>query len=250
MIFVIILLGYYTHLSDACAPCQVGNGQGPGKGDLLSLGNDFYLLLFLTRYFCQLSLNLITGGPWGRLTGVLNSFLELEQKKYSLLLPGLAMQSVESTVCDNWGSGTNEEVWIRFKTTKSNSSCATDVLDGSGNDWERDSTQTWGYERCKHSDQNYLGCCANAGITWKERPLCEKEFRPSDDLEFRVEFLGHNNMIINHVEICHLRVTFGSKDQNGSSIWEWRRTDGPPGEGAWKKGCLTCKISVQISLRW
>ena len=33
MVCVILLLGLLAHLGEACAP---GNGQGPGKGDLLS----------------------------------------------------------------------------------------------------------------------------------------------------------------------------------------------------------------------
>ena len=171
------------------------------------------------------------------------------------LLPGLAMQSVESRVCNNWESGTKEDVKIRFKSTKSSSTCRTEVLDRAIGymltlphlsslltNWGRNTSETWGYERyeeegIRDDDHNYLGSCA-------------KEFRPSDDLEFRVEIITDAPIdTIDDVEICHLRVRFGRKDQKGSSIWEWSRTDGPPGEGAWKKGCLTCKISVQISLR-
>ena len=71
-----------------------------------------------------------------------------------------------------------------------------------------------------------------------------------DDLEFKVEVRPYARpWSTDQLEICHLRVRFGRKDQKGSSIWEWSRTDGPPGEGAWKKGCLTCKIpAAQISL--
>ena len=147
------------------------------------------------------------------------------------------MQSVESTVCDNFESGTDHKVWIRFKSTKSNSSCRTDVLDGPGNSWGRGNTDTWGYECREDWDHNYLGSCA------------QELRRFPDDLEFRVELLDFQFHIVDDVEICRLRVTFGSKDEKRSNTWEWSRADGPPGEGAWKKGCLTCKISVQISLR-
>ena len=162
------------------------------------------------------------------------------------------MQSVVSTVCNNWESGTDDTVWIRFKTTKSmdglnydpwlpmgsNFHCITERLEKESEsnwaNWRRGSTQTWGYERREDFEHNYLGSCA-------------RDFRPTDHLEFRVVMRDHD--FLDDLEICGLRVTFGSKDQKGSSIWEWKRTDGPPGEGAWKKGCLTCKISVQISLR-
>ena len=148
------------------------------------------------------------------------------------------MQSVESTVCNNVESGTDHPVWIRFKSTKSNSGCRTDVLDGSGNNWFSGYTDIWGYERREDSDHNYLGSCA------------QELRRVPDDLEFRVELLDHQFHIVDDVEICHLRVTFGSKDQKGSSTWEWSGDWAyGKGEGAWKKGCLTCKISVQISLR-
>ena len=170
------------------------------------------------------------------------------------LLPGLAMQSVESRVCNNWESGTKEDVKIRFKSTKSSSTCRTEVLDRAIGymltlphlsslltNWGRNTSETWGYERyeeegIRDDDHNYLGSCA-------------KEFRPSDDLEFRVEMPASEHLI-DDVQICHLRVTFGSKDQKGSSTWEWSGDWAyGKGEGAWKKGCLTCKISVQISLR-
>jgi len=131
---------------------------------------------------------------------------------------GLAMQSLESRVCNNWNSGSDDDLKIKFKSTKSKSSCRTEILDRDTGFWEsnwgRGYSETWGH--------NFLGSCA-------------KEFRPSDDLEFRVEITTSKpTVLIKNLEICHLRVTFGTKDQKiRSSIWEWSRTDGPPGEGAW-----------------
>jgi len=158
---------------------------------------------------------------------------------------GLAMQSVVSTVCDNWESGTDDTVWIRFKSTKSmdglkesfnynpwlsmgsNSHCITERLEKENENnwanWRRDSTQTWGYERREDFEHNYLGSCA-------------KDLRPTDHLEFRVVMPDKD--FLDDLEICHLKVTFGSKGLKGSSTWEWKRTDGPPGEGAWTKSWL------------
>ena len=148
------------------------------------------------------------------------------------------MQSVESRVCNNLESGTDDKLKISFKSTKSNSSgwtsihpsthCSTAVLDESGkNNWGKGETETWGYQRWGDENHNFLGSCA-------------REFRPSDYLEFQVEITENRWLWGNdHVEICHLRVTFGNKDQTGSSTWEWSGDwDYGNGKGAWTRKVL------------
>ena len=172
------------------------------------------------------------------------------------------MQSVRSRVCNNLHSGSDEYVYLRFRSKKYGefynihgekvygkfyTKCLTEVLNGPGNNWGRGQAETWGHhQRWGGENHNYLGSCA-------------KKFRPgSDNLEFRVEISGG---LGDDLEICQLRVTFG-KGQKGSSTWVWS-ADWPNStqihpvwynryeEGTWKKGCLTCKIpAAQISLCW
>merc|ERR1712179_75845 len=83
---------------------------------------------------------------------------------------GSAMKKISSTVCDNFESGTDEEVYINFKLD--NNFCSTKILDTGKigdweiNDWARGKTQEWGHETWKSywglgetQNHNFLGEC-------------------------------------------------------------------------------------------
>ena len=157
------------------------------------------------------------------------------------------MNTVVSTVCDNFESGTDENVFLKFKSYKFSSSgknetytCHTTILDteifGSRlNDWSRGSTQTWGYKRRANGiqDHNFLGSCA-------------KDFLPYDQLMFQAVIpsgpseTGHYSPY-DTLEICNLVVTFGANypSQRKSSRWEWSEEEGALTEGSVWKGAQT-----------
>ena len=148
------------------------------------------------------------------------------------------MDIVESRVCNNDYSGTDDNVYLEFKSRKREKNetftCRTKILDtGKVGAWVNDcstgSTQTWGYSKVSpefisHNygkpEHNFLGECG-------------KDFRPYDELEFKVIIppqiidLGTDD-----VEICKLSVTFGKHypKQEGSSRWVW---GGDNKNGAW-----------------
>ena len=62
------------------------------------------------------------------------------------------MRTVVSTVCNNWYSGTDQEVRLDFKSIKKTPGkedkvhkCRTEILNTDENDWATGGTQTWGY---------------------------------------------------------------------------------------------------------
>ena len=92
------------------------------------------------------------------------------------------MHSVENKVCDNRESGTDDEVFLVFRSTKSKPGginiCCTEILDTgiighSINDWGRDVMQRWGHKHSDDQDHHFLGSCA-------------KDFRLYDNLEVKV----------------------------------------------------------------
>ena len=160
------------------------------------------------------------------------------------------MNAVISTVCDNIESGTDENVFLKFKSYKFNPSrknetytCDTTILDteifGSRvNDWSRGSTKTWGHKRRVDwadgiQDHNFLGSCA-------------KDFRPHDQLMFQAVIpsgpseTGHYSPY-DTLEICKLVVTFGANypNQRKSSMWEWSEEEGARTEGSVWQGAQT-----------
>ena len=134
------------------------------------------------------------------------------------------MNKVVNTVCDNWESGTNDRVRLKFKSYKYTPSlaipytCETNILDTGiigyrVNDWATGSTQTWGHKSWNDwilgfQEHNFLGSCA-------------KDFRPYDQLMFQV--VNHN---VDQVEICKLVVTFGANNSNEREVWEWSQEKG------------------------
>ena len=71
------------------------------------------------------------------------------------------MREVESTVCNNYWSGTDQHVRLFFKTIKKTPGkedevhhCRTDILDNKGiigvsvNDWAAGERQIWGHKLC------------------------------------------------------------------------------------------------------
>ena len=151
--------------------------------------------------------------------------------KFSFL-SGLAMNKAVTRVCKNKWSGSDDSVFLKFKSTKREKNetftCRTKILDTGFigawvDDWSSGSTQTWGHwvfpSSINHgaSDHNFLGECA-------------KDFRPYDKLEFKV-IIARPNVIFDDVEICKLTVTFGKNypKQEGSSQWVW----GGDWWGAW-----------------
>ena len=130
--------------------------------------------------------------------------------------------------------------------------CDTELLDSGiighwhKNNWNRDSTQTWGFEQYYEwyplenkdgytvwthdgaQEHNFLGSCA-------------KDFRPHNQLIFKAVVPSrngtHRETYFESLEICNLIVTFGNNypDQRGSSRWEWSGKRGVGGrqDGAW-----------------
>ena len=140
------------------------------------------------------------------------------------------MNTVVTTVCNNFESGTNHLVFLKFKTYKFTPSlkipytCETNNLDTgkvgiSVNDWARGSTQTWGHKSWNgwilgFQEHNFLGSCA-------------KDFRPYDQLMFQVVTpLGFVVFYHEQVEICKLVVTFGANNSNEREVWEWSQEKG------------------------
>ena len=150
------------------------------------------------------------------------------------------MKKISSTVCDNFESGTDEEVYINFKLDKN--FCSTKILDTGKigdweiNDWARGKTQEWGHETWKNywtgetQNHNFLGECAKKG------------FRPNDELKFQVVVPHIEECeILNYVddrddvEICFLRVKFGETGHNQTgNIWEWDGRKKGSKKGVWK----------------
>ena len=145
---------------------------------------------------------------------------ELETRAFYPFSSGLAMHTVKSTVCDNFESGTDDEVFMIFRSTKlkpgekkETRTCITESLDTGiighwTNDWSMDSVQTWGHQHWDDQDHNFLGSCA-------------KDFRLYDNLEVKViipegrqiplgAFSACAELPIDDVEICSLVVIFGS----------------------------------------
>ena len=146
------------------------------------------------------------------------------------------MNKVVNTVCDNWFSGTDDPVRLKFKSYKYTPSlaipytCETNILDTGiigyrVNDWATGSTQTWGHERWDDvsygiQDHNFLGPCA-------------KDFRSYDQLMFQVVIpptCDEHVFEPDDVEICKLVVTFG---KNESEMWEWSQAEGT---SSWTSG--------------
>ena len=145
----------------------------------------------------------------------------VETSAFHPFLSGLAMHRVVSTVCDNFESGTNDEVFMVFRSTKhkpgekkETHTCSTEILDTGiighwVNDWSMDSVQTWGHEHWDDQDHNFLGSCA-------------KEFQLYDHLEVKViipegrkipvpsQIPSCVELPVDDIEICSLVVIFGS----------------------------------------
>ena len=123
IIWEILLLALSAQLGEACG--SKGNGQGAGKGGLLNLDR------LCNVHVCTLY-NLYT--VHCTLYNLYSTALNLTP-----LLSGLAMNSVVSRVCDNWESGTDENVLLEFKSTKSGGGDETYPLQhrnlGHGNNW-------------------------------------------------------------------------------------------------------------------
>ena len=157
----------------------------------------------------------------------IKAFLFLNLHVKLPFLSGLAMNKAVTTVCDNLNSGSDDEVFLKFRSTKGENNetftCRTEFLDTVDiDDWIRGSTQRWGYEVNQGKpNHNFLGECA-------------KDFRPYDKLEFKV-IIHRPNVNIDDVEICHLTVTFGENypEQKGSSRWVWPTVFGDTPRGAW-----------------
>ena len=164
------------------------------------------------------------------------------------------MRTVVSTVCNNWYSGTDQEVRLNFKSIKKTPGkedkvhrCWTETLDtgvtGSyENDWATGGTQTWGYteastytmygqpvageDKRKH---NFLGKCAK---NFRVHNLCTLNLcHKQDQLMFKIEIVRPQPPPIDDINICKLVVTFGVKGSKGYSQWVWG--DSNDSDGLW-----------------
>ena len=147
------------------------------------------------------------------------------------------MKKIETTVCNNIQSGTDRTVFIKFQFNGGDY-CRTANLDTADlghiftNDWARGETQTWGHQSLENlffsgtREHNFLGDCS--------------DFLAKDQLMAQVEIPVQENdlrpYLIDDLEICNLKVTFGKKDQPGYSVWEWdgKWTGNGEQEGEWK----------------
>ena len=127
------------------------------------------------------------------------------------------MREVESTVCNNYWSGTDQHVRLFFKTIKKTpgkedevQDCRTEILDTgvvgvSKNDWATGEKQTWKYSpvwygKVVEGKHNFLGACA--------KDLRPPRRRSVDQLWFKIEIV-RPELNVDDVEICKLRVEFG-----------------------------------------
>ena len=159
------------------------------------------------------------------------------------------MRTVVSTVCNNWYSGTDQEVRLDFKSIKKTPGkedkvhrCRTEILNTDENDWATGGTQTWGYteastftmygqpvageDKQKH---NFLGKCAK---DFRVHNLCTLNLcHKQDQLMFKIEIVRPQMPPIDDINICKLVVTFGVKGSKGYSQWVWG--DSNDSDGLW-----------------
>ena len=135
------------------------------------------------------------------------------------------MKRIDTRVCNNFESGTNAKVYIKFQFNRKY--CRTADLDTAHvgdvwtNDWGRGDTQVWGHQKLDSGEHNFLGGC--------------RDFQAKDQLKAAQVVIPIGSDAVSEwddVEICNLKVTFGKKDQPGYSVWEWRGNGKQNGE--WK----------------
>ena len=136
-------------------------------------------------------------------------------------LTGPALVEITTQVCGVTHSGTDDNVFIKFRNGV-NGSCRTNWLDGDGDDFETSKYQIW------------------------RNPFlfsCSKDFRPAEGLQVQVQMDSPlvKVCLSDDLQLCKITAKFGTGTENGASKWIWSAKRSR--KGKWNTGHHGCFLS-------